>query len=39
MYFSEWIKILKEKLKKDKNKNKFKKTIDIDSEHYPIELV
>ena len=40
MYFSEWIKILKEKLEKSNNvKLKTKKLIDKDSEHYPIELV
>jgi hypothetical protein len=42
MYFSEWIKILKEKLEKSKEsgfRKKSKKSIDIDSEHYPIELV
>jgi hypothetical protein len=42
MYFSEWVKILKEKLEKSKEsgiRKKSKKTINIDSEHYPIELV
>ena len=40
MYFSEWIKILKEKLEKSNNiRSKIKKPIDKDSEHYPIELV
>ena len=41
MYYSEWVKILKEKLKKN-NINiikKPKKTVNIDSEHYPMELV
>jgi hypothetical protein len=42
MYFSEWVKILKEKLEKNNTDNvrkKSKKSIDIDSEHYPMELV
>jgi hypothetical protein len=40
MYYSEWVKILKEKIKKkDNTKNKSKKLIDRDSEHYPMELV
>ncbi len=39
MYYSEWVKLLKEKLeKKDKVKKKYKKLIDRDSEHYPMEL-
>jgi hypothetical protein len=40
MYYSEWVKILKEKLeKKDNTKNKSKKSVDKDFEHYPMELV
>ena len=40
MYYSEWIKLLKERLEKqDKTKSKSKKLVDKDSEHYPMELV
>lgn len=41
MYYSEWVKILKEKLEKNNNnaKKKLKKSVNIDSEHYPMELV
>lgn len=43
MYFSEWKKILNERLekieKKNKSKKENKKLIDKDYEHYPMELV
>ncbi len=39
MYFSDWKKILEERLQKIKSKHKVKKTVDKDYEHYPMELV
>ena len=40
MYYSDWVKLLKEKLEKtDQPRRKTKKPIDKDSEHYPMELV
>jgi hypothetical protein len=39
MYYSEWRKILQERLEKIKKKHSPKKTSDKDYEHYPMELV
>lgn len=38
MYFSEWKKILEERIIKVKEKQKSKKNSEKDYEHYPMEL-